>query len=83
MNQPQVRTPPQQQPTQRREEPELDPEEIFSAAVETVKARLSMAKSISLDVFGAAVDNETVVSVYDRLNDQIAELLGGDEEPEE
>ena len=87
MNQPR----PQQQPARSpaphspapSREPELTPEQVLTVSVDTVQARLSTAKSVAVQVFGAEVKEETVISVYDRLNDQIAELLGAEEPDEE
>lgn len=77
MNQPQVR------PQPPREEPEIDPAEVLRLSVDLLKSRLSTAKSIAQDVFGEAVSEETVISVYDRLNDQITDLLGEEDAGEE
>lgn len=70
--------PPRPQPR----EPDIDPAEAINTAVEIVRTRLKMAQSIAQEVFGEAASEETAISVYDRLNDQLAEMFGGDEEAE-
>jgi hypothetical protein len=81
MNQ-QVQARPQQPAPPRREEPALDPDQILTISAQMVTAQLSTAKSIAVGAFGNGVDNATVVAVYDRLNEKIAELLGGDDDDE-
>jgi hypothetical protein len=79
--QPQPR--PQQPTPRRREEPDLDPNEVLTMSRQSVTAQLQTAKSIASQVLGDKVDNETIIAVYDRLSDKIAELLGGDDSDDE
>lgn len=78
--------PPRPQPPQRPAppaEPEMSPAEILQMSVGIVKSRLSTARSIAMEVFGQDVDNETVLGVYDRLDDQINQFVGTDDGEEE